>query len=228
MLTKRNLSAVVLAVVIAAPLTAQGNARTARGQTDAAQAQAEGSGGRAARRRTDAAQEQTSGVLTRERLEQIRNARRAGSTTASSRIPRGHLPPRGMCRVWVDGVPPGQQPAVTTCARAEQDRFAYGTNARVVYGDQESFPGRGNGKFKQRGPAAQSSTCVYRDAVVVGDRVVNVCRDANGNVVNRDGRVFRNGDDDDDDDRFENGRKSQSKAAKVDRKAAKKGGKGRG
>jgi hypothetical protein len=226
MLTKRNLSAVVLAVAIAAPLSAQGNARTARNQTDAAQAQAEGTGGRAARRRTDAAQEQTTGVLTRERIEAIRNAR-SGSATRSSRIPPGHLPPRGMCRVWVDGVPPGQQPAVTTCAQAESDRLAYGTNARVVYGDRESFPGRGNGKFKQRGTTAQSATCAYRDAVVVGDRVVNVCRDANGNVINQRGRVGR----DDDDDRLDNAKRGQSsvaKAAKQDRKAARKSGKGRG
>ena len=71
-------------------------------------------------------------------------------TTArgSSQVPRGHLPPRGMCRVWIDGVPPGQQPPVTTCAQAERDRFRY-SNARVIYGDRDSFPGKGKGKFKK-------------------------------------------------------------------------------
>jgi hypothetical protein len=73
-----------------------------------------------------------------------------GSTSGSagsSRVPKGHLPPRGMCRVWVDGVPPGHQPAPTSCAQAERDRFQY-SNARVIYGDRESFPGKGKGKWK--------------------------------------------------------------------------------
>src|SRR4051812_40946123 len=30
-------------------------------------------------------------------------------------VPPGQLPPKGMCRVWIDGVPPGQQPPVTDC-----------------------------------------------------------------------------------------------------------------
>lgn len=72
---------------------------------------------------------------------------RTASTRGSSRVPPGHLPPRGMCRVWIDGVAPGQQPAVTTCAQAERDRYRY-SNARVIYGDRESFPGKGKGKYK--------------------------------------------------------------------------------
>ena len=64
-----------------------------------------------------------------------------------SRVPKGHLPPRGMCRVWIDGVPPGHQPAPTSCAEAERDRFQ-NSNARVIYGDRESFPGKGKGKWK--------------------------------------------------------------------------------
>lgn len=66
----------------------------------------------------------------------------------SSRVPKGHLPPAGMCRVWIDGVPPGHQPAPTSCAQAERDRFRY-SNARVIYGDRESFPGKGKGKFER-------------------------------------------------------------------------------
>lgn len=73
-----------------------------------------------------------------------------GSTSRDARdarVPKGHLPPRGMCRVWIDGVPPGHQPAPTSCAQAERDRFQY-SNARVIYGDRESFPGKGKGKWK--------------------------------------------------------------------------------
>jgi len=32
------------------------------------------------------------------------------STAATLGIPPGHLPKRGQCRVWIPGVPPGQQP----------------------------------------------------------------------------------------------------------------------
>jgi hypothetical protein len=47
------------------------------------------------------------------------------------RIPPGHMPPAGMCRIWIDGVPPGQQPEPTDCASAVRNRPA---NARVIYG----------------------------------------------------------------------------------------------
>lgn len=52
-------------------------------------------------------------------------------------IPPGHLPPDGLCRVWYDGVPPGRQPAPTSCSEAE--RIASRTpSARVVYGSSTS------------------------------------------------------------------------------------------
>ena len=77
-------------------------------------------------------------------------------------------------------------------------------NSRVIYGSRESFPGkgRGKGKFDSR----SSSDCTFRDAVVIGGRVVNVCRDANGRVIDRSDRRVRRGDDqgeDDDGDRFD-------------------------
>jgi hypothetical protein len=61
-----------------------------------------------------------------------------GNGHMSGRVPPGHLPPAGMCRVWIDGLPPGRQPAATSCARAERDRYSYGRNARVVYGDRSA------------------------------------------------------------------------------------------
>jgi hypothetical protein len=85
---------------------------------------------------------------------------RTASTRGSSKVPPGHLPPRGMCRVWIDGVPPGHQPGVTSCAQAERDRYRY-SNARVIYGDRESFPGKGKGKYKN----------VERDDDSVYDRI---------------------------------------------------------
>lgn len=62
----------------------------------------------------------------------------------SDRIPPGQLPPAGMCRIWIDGVPPGRQPAPTDCQTAVATKPA---NARVIWGDQSSFPGKGKGKF---------------------------------------------------------------------------------
>lgn len=38
---------------------------------------------------------------------------------ARLRVPRGHLPPAGACRVWLPGVPPGHQPAPDSCRRLE-------------------------------------------------------------------------------------------------------------
>lgn len=33
------------------------------------------------------------------------------------RVPRGHYPPAGACRVWFDGRPPGRQPRAVNCQR---------------------------------------------------------------------------------------------------------------
>ena len=91
-----------------------------------------------------------------------------------TQVPPGHLPPKGMCRVWLDNVPPGQQPAVTNCATAEANRVA---NSVVIYGDRESFPGKSTGKFKSTSSGDVTRSCARRDALVVDGRVVAVCRD---------------------------------------------------
>lgn len=49
----------------------------------------------------------------------------------SGKVPPGHLPPAGMCRVWIDGVPPGRQPAPTDCATA---RRRAPRNSTILYG----------------------------------------------------------------------------------------------
>ena len=54
-------------------------------------------------------------------------------------VPPGHRPPAGMCRIWIDGVPAGQQAAPTDCATAVRNRPA---NGRVVFGDENAKPGR--------------------------------------------------------------------------------------
>ena len=55
-----------------------------------------------------------------------------GRSAKYDRVPHGHMPPAGMCRVWYDGVPPGHQPAPTRCDIAESDAYYYG--GRVIYG----------------------------------------------------------------------------------------------
>jgi hypothetical protein len=52
-------------------------------------------------------------------------------------VPRTHLPPPGMCRIWLDNVPPAQQPAPTDCASAVRNRPR---NGRVIFNDEPRNP----------------------------------------------------------------------------------------
>lgn len=47
-------------------------------------------------------------------------------------IPAIYRPPAGLCRIWVDNVPPAKQPAPTDCATALKNKPA---NGRVVFGE---------------------------------------------------------------------------------------------
>lgn len=50
-----------------------------------------------------------------------------------TQVPRSHVPPAGMCRIWLDNVPPAQQPAPTDCASAVRN---LPRNGRVVFSDE--------------------------------------------------------------------------------------------
>src|SRR5690349_4308130 len=52
--------------------------------------------------------------------------------TLATAIPADARPPKGMCRIWIDGVPAAQQPAVTDCPTAVKNQPA---NGRVIFGD---------------------------------------------------------------------------------------------
>ena len=52
-------------------------------------------------------------------------------------VPRSHLPPPGMCRIWLDNVPPSQQPAPTDCASAVRNQPR---NGRVIFNDEPRNP----------------------------------------------------------------------------------------
>lgn len=60
---------------------------------------------------------------------------------ANNAIPVDARPPKGMCRVWIDGVPAAQQPAATDCPAAVKNRPA---NGRVIFGDDfaDSIPAK--------------------------------------------------------------------------------------
>jgi hypothetical protein len=59
-------------------------------------------------------------------------------------VPPAYRPPAGMCRIWIEGVPPSQQPAPTDCNTAVRKRPVNGT---VIFGDNS--PKRGNDKSKK-------------------------------------------------------------------------------
>ena len=65
-----------------------------------------------------------------------------------SDIPREYMPPRGMCRIWIDSVPPKQQPAPTECATAVRNKPR---NGRVIFGEDAGDDAR-KGKDKPRKP----------------------------------------------------------------------------
>jgi hypothetical protein len=54
------------------------------------------------------------------------------SSRKSHAIPADARPPKGMCRIWLDNVPPAQQPAATDCSTAVKNRPQ---NAHVIFGD---------------------------------------------------------------------------------------------
>ena len=54
------------------------------------------------------------------------------SKKGATKIPADARPPKGMCRIWIDGVPAAQQPAVTDCPSAVKNQPA---NGRVIFGD---------------------------------------------------------------------------------------------
>jgi hypothetical protein len=60
-----------------------------------------------------------------------------------TKVPPAYRPPAGMCRIWIEGVPAGQQPAPTDCVTAVRNRPVNGT---VIFGES---PKRGNEKSRK-------------------------------------------------------------------------------
>ncbi len=72
-------------------------------------------------------------------------------------VPTSARPPKGMCRIWIDGVPAAQQPAATDCATAVKNRPA---NGRVIFGDEFADTNKANGKTPKLPPGAKGFTDV--------------------------------------------------------------------
>ena len=118
-----------------------------------------------------------------------------------------------MCRIWINGVPPGHQPRPTDCVTAERN-VPY--NGRVIYGSNTNGNG---GKYGRNGNVYGNNNGVYdrngdgvidrRDQVVTdchwydlnctstsaaSEGWVVVGRDRSGNTVYERRRTTRNGD----------------------------------
>ncbi|HEY7232998.1 MAG TPA: hypothetical protein VH539_02560 [Gemmatimonadaceae bacterium] len=70
-------------------------------------------------------------------------------------IPAESRPPAGMCRIWLDDVPAGQQPAPTDCATAVKNKPQ---NGRVIFGDDYAKKGEKGDKKKGPPPFVKSFT----------------------------------------------------------------------
>lgn len=66
-------------------------------------------------------------------------------------VPPAYRPPSGMCRIWIEGVPPSQQPAPTDCVTAVRNRPV---NGYVIFGDDS--PKRGKEQPKKGKPRKDS------------------------------------------------------------------------
>ena len=64
-------------------------------------------------------------------------------------VPKAYRPPRGMCRIWLDKVPPRQQPAPTDCPTAVRNRPS---NGKVLFGDDYKAGGDKGDKGEKREP----------------------------------------------------------------------------
>jgi hypothetical protein len=69
-------------------------------------------------------------------------------------VPKAYIPPRGMCRIWVDNVPATRQPAPTDCPTAIRNRPP---NAKVIFGqarakDDKAAPPRTRTDTTRRKP----------------------------------------------------------------------------
>src|SRR5258707_12314496 len=74
-------------------------------------------------------------------------------------VPPGFFPPAGMCRIWINGVPAGQQPAPTDCVSAVRNRPA---NGRVLFGDEPPKGKKGKSDKSKSSPTDELVDLINR------------------------------------------------------------------
>src|SRR2546430_336134 len=82
---------------------------------------------------------------------------------SSKAIPAEARPPKGMCRIWIDGVAAAQQPAPTDCASAVKSHPA---NSRVIFGDDFTDSGKVDPKKAKLPPTVKGFTEVKPPVVI--------------------------------------------------------------
>jgi hypothetical protein len=65
------------------------------------------------------------------------------------KIPEGYRPPPGLCRIWIDNVPPAQQPAPTDCASAIRNKPP---NGHVIFSDDDGDKDADKNRSRDRRP----------------------------------------------------------------------------
>jgi hypothetical protein len=74
-------------------------------------------------------------------------------------VPPGFFPPAGMCRIWLNDVPPGQQPAPTDCVSAVRNRPA---NGKVLFGDDSQKTKKGKSDKSKSSPTDELIDLINR------------------------------------------------------------------
>ena len=87
------------------------------------------------------------------------NPRSQQSQRREQIVPPGFYPPAGMCRIWINDVPAGQQPAPTDCASAVRNRPA---NGKVLFGDDPPKSKKGKSDKKKSNPTDELVDLINR------------------------------------------------------------------
>lgn len=74
-------------------------------------------------------------------------------------VPPAFFPPSGMCRIWLNDVPAGQQPAPTDCASAVRNRPA---NGKVLFGDDPPKNKKGKSDNRKSNPTDEIVDLITR------------------------------------------------------------------
>jgi hypothetical protein len=86
-------------------------------------------------------------------------ARQQSQSRRDQIVPPGFFPPAGMCRIWLNEVPAGQQPAPTDCASAVRNRPS---NGRVLFGDDPPKTKKGKSDKSKSNPTDQLVDLITR------------------------------------------------------------------